>query len=125
MPSNLKCLCRNHHLLKTFWTACGWRDHQLPDGTVMLDLTAGHTYTTYPGSAQLFPTLCQPTATLWTGEPPTAGHDRDRGVMMPKRRHTRAQTNRQSHRRRTPTQRQAAVRRRTQQTPTLLAGAAT
>ena len=39
----------------------------------------------------LFPTLCEPTATLWTGEPPDrrtpAG---DRGVMMPKRRHTRA-----------------------------------
>jgi hypothetical protein len=31
-PSNLKCLCRLHHLLKTFW---GWRDKQLPDGTVI------------------------------------------------------------------------------------------
>jgi len=31
-PSNLKCLCRQHHLLKTFW---GWRDQQLPDGTVI------------------------------------------------------------------------------------------
>ncbi|MGO9153616.1 DUF222 domain-containing protein [Mycobacterium sp.] len=30
-PSNLKCLCRKHHLLKTFWTA--WHDEQLPDGT--------------------------------------------------------------------------------------------
>ena len=30
--SNLKCLCRKHHLLKTFW---GWRDKQLPDGTVV------------------------------------------------------------------------------------------
>jgi len=30
-PSNLKCLCRKHHLVKTFW---GWRDQQLPDGTV-------------------------------------------------------------------------------------------
>jgi Domain of unknown function (DUF222) len=28
--SNVKCLCRFHHLLKTFW---GWRDKQLPDGT--------------------------------------------------------------------------------------------
>ena len=26
--SNLKCLCRRHHLIKTFW---GWRDQQLPD----------------------------------------------------------------------------------------------
>ena len=35
--SNLKCLCRKHHLLKTFG---GWKDHQWPDGTVHLDLTA-------------------------------------------------------------------------------------
>jgi hypothetical protein len=28
--SNLKALCRGHHLMKTFW---GWRDRQLPDGT--------------------------------------------------------------------------------------------
>ena len=35
-PSNLKCLCRFHHLLKTFWNGLdGWRDRQLPDGTVM------------------------------------------------------------------------------------------
>ena len=27
--SNLKCLCRFHHLLKTFW---GWRDRQLRNG---------------------------------------------------------------------------------------------
>ena len=27
--SNLKCYCRTHHLVKTFW---GWRDQQLPDG---------------------------------------------------------------------------------------------
>ncbi|WP_156771972.1 HNH endonuclease signature motif containing protein, partial [Mycobacterium sp. 1245805.9] len=32
--SNLKCLCRKHHLLKTFWP--GWRDEQWPDGTVIL-----------------------------------------------------------------------------------------
>jgi len=30
--SNLKCYCRIHHLVKTFW---GWRDQQLPDGTVI------------------------------------------------------------------------------------------
>src|ERR1700730_12905927 len=28
--SNLKCLCRQHHLIKTFWS---WRDQQLADGT--------------------------------------------------------------------------------------------
>ena len=31
--SNLKCLCRVHHLLKTFW---GWCDEQLRDGTLIL-----------------------------------------------------------------------------------------
>ena len=70
-PSNLKCLCRFHHLLKTFWNgATGWRDRQLPDGTVEWTSPTGHTYTTYPGSKHLFPQLCQPTATLWAGEPP-------------------------------------------------------
>ncbi len=33
VPWNLKCMCRQHHLLKTFW---GWRDQQLPDGTEIL-----------------------------------------------------------------------------------------
>ena len=50
--SNLKCYCRTHHLVKTFW---GWRDRQLPDGTVILDSPAGKTYVTAPGSALLFP----------------------------------------------------------------------
>jgi hypothetical protein len=90
-PSNLKCLCRFHHLLKTFWNgASGWRDRQLPDGTVVWTSPTGHTYTTYPGSKHLFPQLCQPTATLWAGEPPVTKSTRDRGAMMPKRRHTRA-----------------------------------
>jgi Domain of unknown function (DUF222) len=91
-PSNLKCLCRFHHLLKTFWQGLGgWLDRQLPDGTVIWTSPTGHTYVTYPGSLHPFPTLCQPTATLWTGEPPTAEPSGDRGVMMPRRRHTRAQ----------------------------------
>jgi hypothetical protein len=90
-PSNLKCLCRFHHLLKTFWNGVrGWRDRQLPDGTIIWTSPTGHTYTTYPGSKHLFPTLCEPTATLWAGEPPTVESRDDRGVMMPKRRHTRA-----------------------------------
>jgi Domain of unknown function (DUF222) len=89
--SNLKCLCRFHHLLKTFWNGIGgWRDRQLPDGTVIWTSPTGHTYTTHPGSKHLFPTLCEPTGTLWTGEPPAIETTGDRGVMMPKRRHTRA-----------------------------------
>ncbi len=39
----------------------------------------------------LFPKLCQPTATLWPGEPPVVESTGDRGAMMPKRRHTRAE----------------------------------
>ena len=107
-PSNLKCLCRFHHLLKTFWIGVkGWRDRQLPDGTVIWTSATGHTYTTHPGSKQLFPTLCEPTGTLWTGEPPTPDTTGDRGVMMPKRRHTRAHNTGQGHQRRTPTQRRS------------------
>jgi hypothetical protein len=93
-PSNLKCLCRFHHLLKTFWNgATGWRDRQLPDGTVIWLSPTGHTYVTHPGSKHLFPQLCEPTATLWADQPPITESIRDRGVMMPKRRHTRAHNN--------------------------------
>jgi hypothetical protein len=82
---------RCHHLLKTFWNgATGWRDRQHPDGTVEWTSPTGHTYTTYPGSKHLFPQLCVPTATLWPGKPPTLESTAERGVMMPKRRHTRA-----------------------------------
>ncbi len=91
-PSNLKCLCRFHHLLKTFWIgALGWRDRQHPDGTVAWTSPTGHSYTTEPGSRLLFPTLCRPTATLWKGDPPLVPTSDLRGRSMPRRRHTRAQ----------------------------------
>ena len=51
---NLKCLCRFHHLLKTFG---GWRDRQLPDGTVIWTSPTGRTYRTAPAGADLFPLL--------------------------------------------------------------------
>src|SRR5262249_43521675 len=53
--ANLKCLCRQHHLVKTFW---GWREKQLPDGTLIWTSPAGQTYVSTPGSALLFPSLC-------------------------------------------------------------------
>jgi hypothetical protein len=84
-PSNLKALCRKHHLLKTFG---GWRDKQLPDGTVIWLLPDGHTYVTTPGSAVLFPTLCAPTGDV---PQPVADCCGKRTAMMPKRRRTRAQ----------------------------------
>ena len=84
--SNLKCYCRTHHLVKTFW---GWRDQQLPDGTVILDSPSGKTYVTTPGSALLFPSLCSPTGDLRPPEP-TAPMDYcdERTAMMPRRRRT-------------------------------------
>jgi hypothetical protein len=87
-PSNLKCLCRKHHLLKTFWT--GWYDEQRPDGTIVWTSPTGQTYTTRPGSRLLFPTLCLPTGELPTA-PKTYRPPGDRGVMMPRRRRTREQ----------------------------------
>src|SRR5262249_16683960 len=45
--SNLGCLCRKHHLLKTFW---GWLNRQSPDGTMIWTAPGGQTYTTHPGS---------------------------------------------------------------------------
>ena len=87
--SNLKCYCRTHHLVKTFW---GWRDQQLPDGTVILNSPAGETYVTTPGSALLFPSLCVPTGDVRTpGLNRPVDHCDDRTAMMPRRRRTRAQ----------------------------------
>ncbi|ULP47244.1 HNH endonuclease [Mycolicibacter virginiensis] len=57
--SNLKCYCRTHHLVKTFW---GWRDQQLPDGTVILTSPAGCTYVSTPGSSSVSSFLCKSSA---------------------------------------------------------------
>jgi hypothetical protein len=87
--ANLKCLCRKHHLLKTFWGGDGgWRDCQEPDGTVIWTAPDGRTHATTPGSRLLFPELSEPTApAVTTGTPsgPTAG------LTMPRRRNTRAE----------------------------------
>jgi uncharacterized protein DUF222 len=84
-PGNLKCYCRKHHLLKTFWP--GWSDRQLADGSVIVTTPTGHTYTTKPGSSLFFPT--------WTintpappGRPETPGEYR--AMMMPARKRSRA-----------------------------------
>lgn len=86
--SNLKALCRLHHLMKTFW---GWRDRQLPDGTVIWALPDGHTYITTPGSALLLPSLCAPTGDVRVTAAPRSDCCADRAAMMPRRTHTRAQ----------------------------------
>jgi Domain of unknown function (DUF222) len=83
--SNLKTLCRLHHLMKTFW---GWHDQQLPDATIIWTSPSGQTYVTTPGSALLFPSLCAPTGGLeQSSDRPRCA---DRSAMMPKRRHSRA-----------------------------------
>ncbi|MGE2713742.1 DUF222 domain-containing protein [Mycolicibacterium litorale] len=87
--SDLKCLCREHHLLKTFWSGPGgWADQQLPDGTVVWTSPTGRSYRTSPGSRFWFPGWSTTTAGLRPParkRRPAAG-----GATMPKRRRTRA-----------------------------------
>jgi hypothetical protein len=86
--SNLKCLCRKHHLLNTFG---GWHDEQHPDGTVIWTSPTGQTYTTHPGSRLLFPTLCRPTAPVEVDESVELVDNAARTLRMPRRTRTRAQ----------------------------------
>jgi hypothetical protein len=55
VPSNLKCLCRKHHRLKTFGP--GWRDEQSADGTVVWTSPTGKQFETKPAGAELFPEM--------------------------------------------------------------------
>ncbi|EFP16678.1 13E12 repeat family protein, partial [Mycobacterium tuberculosis SUMu002] len=72
-----------------FW---GWRDQQLPDGTLILTSPSGHTYVSTPGSALLFPSLCHFSGGIPAPEAdPPYDHCDQRTAMMPKRRRTRAQ----------------------------------
>lgn len=88
-PSNLRAICRRHHLLRTFQGGeHGWRDVQLPDGTIIWTSPTGHTYTTVPGSRLWFPSWDTTTAPL--PDEPQFQHP-DRTLAMPRRRRTRAQ----------------------------------
>ncbi|TPG29896.1 HNH endonuclease signature motif containing protein, partial [Mycolicibacterium hodleri] len=88
--SNLKMLCRKHHLLKTFWGGpTGWRDRQHQDGTIDWIAPDGQTYHTTPGSRLLFPELCAPTAPVTTTGPVPPAHTS--GLRMPRRKATRAE----------------------------------
>jgi hypothetical protein len=115
--ANLKCYCRTHHLVKTFY---GWRERQLADATLILTSPTGHTYVTTPGSALLFPGLCTPAGGMPT--PHTChriAYSPDRAAMMPKRRRTRTQD--RAHRiateRHNNRQRRHAAHQATQHTP--------
>ncbi|MGV9799373.1 DUF222 domain-containing protein [Mycobacterium sp. NPDC003449] len=89
--SNLVCLCREHHLLKTFWP--GWSSEQSCDGTIVWTDPDGRTHTTVPGSRLLFPELCAPTAPVTTSGRPPPKHPA--GLGMPRRRVTRDHDRRQ------------------------------
>jgi hypothetical protein len=87
--ANLKCYCRKHHLMKSFW---GWTEKQLADGTLILTSPDGDTYVTTPGSALLFPSLCAAVGGMPAPETNLPqDYCAERTAMMPKRRRTRAQ----------------------------------
>nr|WP_090345898.1 HNH endonuclease signature motif containing protein [Mycolicibacterium malmesburyense]CRL78476.1 HNH nuclease [Mycolicibacterium malmesburyense] len=86
--SNLKCLCRTHHLYKTF---LGWRDRQHPDGSVDWLSPAGQRYTTHPGSRLLFPSLCRATAPAVIDPTVDLLDDAVRCLKMPRRKRKREQ----------------------------------
>src|SRR5260370_38384666 len=73
--------------MKTFW---GWRDQQLPDGTIIWTAPGRQTHTTHPGSRLLFPTLCKPTAPVST--PAVTAVGPNRGLTIARRKNTREQT---------------------------------
>ena len=115
--SGLKHYCRIHHLLKTFYGGPGgWRDQQLPDGTVVFTAPTGHTYTTQAHGGMLFPTLAQSTGEL--AVPKLAEPSPYRDVMMPKRKQTRNQNRQHRITPRTPPENRTHRRRRTT-TPSL------
>lgn len=88
-PSNLRCLCRKHHLLRTFWTGDGgWSDNQLPDGTIVWNSPTGHTHTTYPGARMHFPDWDVTTDALAPVDS-DAPMPANRSLQMPRRRRTR------------------------------------
>ncbi|KUI36004.1 HNH endonuclease [Mycobacterium sp. IS-1590] len=91
--SNLKCLCRQHHLLKTF---VGWREVQHRDGMIEWTSRHGQTYITHPGSRLLFPELCRPTAPALIDPTIDTTSDDARTLKMPRRKQTRAQARTQA-----------------------------
>ncbi|WP_395310013.1 DUF222 domain-containing protein [Mycobacterium sp. AMU20-3851] len=90
-PGNLRPLCREHHLLKTFRTGPnGWTVTAGPDGSTEWRAPTGHTYVTTAGAAILFPHW-----NIHTDVPPPRHisllHDEHWDAMMPTRARTRTQ----------------------------------
>jgi Domain of unknown function (DUF222) len=89
-PDNLTPKCRQHHLLKTFYTGfTGWHTRQKPDGTITWTAPTGHTYTTVPGSRILFPDKHFPVGPPQPAAAATPSDQPGRDLMMPTRRRTR------------------------------------
>ena len=88
-PSNLACLCRKHHLLKTFWTG-DWELKLRPDGAAVWTSPTGRVYTTHPGSRSYFPNWDTDTGDLPPSPTPQTLRT-DRGLTMPRRQRTRGQ----------------------------------
>ncbi len=90
-PGNLRPLCREHHLVKTFRSGPnGWTVKARPDGATEWTSPTGHTYVSTPGAAILFPHW-----NIHTTVPPPRHisliHDDRSSAMMPTRQRTRAQ----------------------------------
>ncbi|MCB9442410.1 MAG: DUF222 domain-containing protein [Mycolicibacterium sp.] len=89
--SNLRLLCRKHHLMKTFWAGeRGWTDEQSPDGSIRWTSPTGRVYVTVPGSRLFFPgwnTVTSPVPPRLVSE--TVEHSAESGLQMPRRRRTR------------------------------------
>ncbi|BCI55888.1 hypothetical protein NIIDNTM18_51660 [Mycolicibacterium litorale] len=79
VADNLKCLCRQHHRLKTFHD--GWRDLQLPDGTVVWTSPTGRVYRTAPGGVELFPRLGPPACVEPKPRRRNPSRERDRRIV--------------------------------------------
>ena len=90
-PGNLRPLCREHHLLKTFRTGPGgWTVTAHPDGATEWISPTGHTYVSTAGASILFPHW-----NIHTAVPPPRHigliDDDYRDAKMPVRHRTRAQ----------------------------------
>jgi hypothetical protein len=88
-PSNLVCLCRKHHLLKTFWVD-DWALSLASDGTAIWTSPTGKRYITHPGCRCLFPAWNTDTGQLPT-PPELAAARSGCGLAMPARTQTRVE----------------------------------
>ena len=86
--SNLKCLAENTTYSKHSGAGA---TNSYPTAPWIWTSPHGQTYTTQPGSRILFPTLCRPTAAPVAERTRTDYRHTNRGVMMPRRKSTRAE----------------------------------